>query len=211
MLTQEQIRQEAERRANSWSLRLRALSIFARFTNFTVALTFAPLALSILALVLGFGYIFVQCLLHMDIFAQDILKLHAHWFMPIWYTTWHLFFVMLLATVGLLVLIVPKVILKIFGLIWSIPQFFFWEGILPGRDWRVTDAAIRAGVKDEIDQAAIQIIYERRSIKSRPSFAKIIFNLTILGYCAWTYNHFYVLINHTTGHYFAWGLNSWHP
>jgi len=210
-LLPEALQEEVEGRSADFSIRLRSLHLFARVLSFFNALSIGPLFLSILVLVIGFAGLVVIALTSSG-FAGAVLDRHAYWFMPIWYTTWHLFFLLACVVTFMLIILIPLVLILAARLLWKIPQFFFWESFLPGRDWAITENTMRLQAKDKIDHTAIELCIQRakEARPSRPVFAKLIFNAIMWAYFLGTYGHFYNNINNTTGHYFCWGLNSFH-
>ncbi len=207
----EEFQAEVERRADSFRIKLRSMHIFSRIVNFLASLSLAPFFLSVFLLVIGFGVVLVQALTSSG-YAGKVLDEHAYWFMPIWYTTWHLFFVLVCATLVNLFIVIPPVVFFASRMLWAIPQHFFWQAFLPGRSWAMTEQTLRAQVQDDIDQAAVKLCLERdaENNDSRPVFAILLYNAIMIGYFVGTYSYFYNKINNTTGHYFCWGLNSFH-
>jgi len=209
--TPEAFQQEVERRAATFRIKLRSIHIFSRIVNLLASLTLAPFFLSVLVLFIGLGGVLVRALVTSG-YAGEVFDQEAFWFMPLWYTTWHLFFLLVCATLAMLLIALPPVLYFVSKVLWAIPQHFFWQAFLPGRSWAMTEQALRAQAQDDLDAAAIDLCLKRAvdTNGSRPVFARLIYNSIVIAYYFGTYTNFYVQINHGTEPYFSWGLNPFH-
>lgn len=202
-----------EERSRSLRIRLRSFLFFSRLVNFLVSLTVGPFTISAILTVAGFFFIFFRALASSQIPTTAVLVNNSKWFMPLWYMTWHLFFVMALVTAVFLTPILLRFLWWLFVMFFNLLTHFFWNAIYPDRPYGSTPQQKARQLRADIDEAATRLAVRRarEARPNRPVLAKLLYKGVVAIYLIFTYYHFYNLMINTTGTYFAWGLNSWHP